>query len=91
MERETLEESQCRMLRRRNAQKQAIKNVHYNEKLFFEDCEIEKSVHAELNTTMSEMYDITKLIEGSISVVEYFYQKKFDRRQPRRYQNCPTA
>ena len=28
---------------------------------------------------MSEMYDITKLIEGSISVVEYFYQKKFDR------------
>lgn len=36
-------------------------------------------VNAELNTTMSEMYDITKLIEGSISVVEYFYQKKFDR------------
>ena len=36
-------------------------------------------VNSELNTTMSEMYDITKLIEGSISVVEYFYQKKFDR------------
>ena len=36
-------------------------------------------VNAELNTTMSEMYDITNLIEGSISVVEYFYQKKFDR------------
>lgn len=36
-------------------------------------------VNAELNTTMSEMYDITKLIEGSISVVEYFYHKKFDR------------
>lgn len=36
-------------------------------------------VNAELNTTMSEMYDITKLIEGSISVAEYFYQKKFDR------------
>ena len=36
-------------------------------------------VNAELNTTMSEMYDITKLIEGSIAVVEYFYQKKFDR------------
>lgn len=36
-------------------------------------------VNAELNTTMSEMYDITKLIEGSITVVEYFYQKKFDR------------
>ena len=36
-------------------------------------------VNAELNTTMSEMYDITKLIEGAISVVEYFYQKEFDR------------
>ncbi len=36
-------------------------------------------VNAELNTTMSEMYDITKLIEGSISVAEYFYQRKFDR------------
>ena len=33
------------MLRGRNIQKQAIKNVHYNEKLFFEDCEIDKSVH----------------------------------------------
>ena len=36
-------------------------------------------VNAELNTTMSEMYDITKLIEGSIAVTEYFYQKTFDR------------
>ena len=36
-------------------------------------------VNAELNTNMSEMYDITKLIEGTISVVEYFYQKQFDR------------
>ena len=36
-------------------------------------------VNAELNTNMSEMYDITKLIEGTISVVEYFYQKHFDR------------
>lgn len=36
-------------------------------------------VNAELNTNMSEMYDITKLIEGTISVVEYYYQKKFDR------------
>lgn len=36
-------------------------------------------VNAELNTNMSEMYDITNLIEGSVSVVEYFYQKKFDR------------
>ena len=36
-------------------------------------------VNDELNTTMSEMYDITKLIEGTISVVEYFYKKEFDR------------
>ena len=36
-------------------------------------------VNAELNTNMSEMYDITNLIEGTISVVEYFYQKRFDR------------
>ena len=31
-------------------------------------------VNAELNTTMSEMYDITRLIEGVIEVVEYFYR-----------------
>lgn len=36
-------------------------------------------VNAELNTNMSEMYDITNLIEGTIQVVEYYYQKKFDR------------
>ena len=36
-------------------------------------------VNAELNTIMSEMYDITNLIEGTFSVVEYFYQKRFDR------------
>ncbi len=36
-------------------------------------------VNAELNTDMSEMYDITKLIEGALTVVEYYYQKKFDR------------
>jgi beta-glucoside operon transcriptional antiterminator len=36
-------------------------------------------VNAELNTSMSEMYDITKLIEGTITVVEYYYQRKFDR------------
>ena len=36
-------------------------------------------VNAELNTNVSEMYDITKLIEGTVSVVEYFYQKQFDR------------
>ena len=36
-------------------------------------------VNAELNTKMSEMYDITNLIEGALSVVEYFYQRQFDR------------
>jgi beta-glucoside operon transcriptional antiterminator len=36
-------------------------------------------VNAELSTNMSEMYNITKLIEGTISVVEYFYKKEFDR------------
>lgn len=36
-------------------------------------------VNAELNTDMTEMYDITKLIDGTIDLVEYFYQKKFDR------------
>ena len=28
---------------------------------------------------MSEMYDITRLIEGAVAVVEYYYQKTFDR------------
>lgn len=36
-------------------------------------------VNAELNTHMSEMYDITKLIDGCIDVVEAYYQKQFDR------------
>ena len=36
-------------------------------------------VNAELNTSMSVMYDMTKLIEGTLEVVEYYYQKKFDR------------
>lgn len=36
-------------------------------------------VNAELNTSMSVMYDITKLIEGTLEVVEYFYQRTFDR------------
>lgn len=36
-------------------------------------------VNAELNTNMSEMYNITQLIESTIEVVEYYYQKKFDR------------
>lgn len=38
-------------------------------------------VNAELNTSMSEMYDITRLIDGVVEVVEYFYreQGRFDR------------
>nr|WP_325213126.1 PRD domain-containing protein [uncultured Oscillibacter sp.] len=36
-------------------------------------------VNAELNTSMSVMYDITRLIEGALEVVEYFYQRTFDR------------
>lgn len=36
-------------------------------------------VNAELNTSMSVMYDITKLIEGALEVVEYYYQREFDR------------
>lgn len=36
-------------------------------------------VNSELNTSMSVMYDITKLIEGTLEVMEYFYQKTFDR------------
>ena len=38
-------------------------------------------VNAELNTNMSEMYDITRLIDGVVEVVEYFYreQGRFDR------------
>ncbi len=36
-------------------------------------------VNAELNTSMSVMYDITRLIDGAVQVVEYYYQKQFDR------------
>lgn len=36
-------------------------------------------VNAELNTSMSVIYDITKLVEGTVKVAEYFYQKSFDR------------
>lgn len=36
-------------------------------------------VNAELNTNMTEMYDITRLIEGTLAVVEYYYQRTFDR------------
>ena len=36
-------------------------------------------VNAELNTNMSDMYDITRLIEGTLAVVEYYYQRVYDR------------
>ena len=36
-------------------------------------------VNAQLNTSMSEMYDITRLIEGAVAVVEYYYGRRFDR------------
>lgn len=38
-------------------------------------------VNAELNTNMSEMYDITRFIDGAITVVEYYYHDRgpFDR------------
>ena len=38
-------------------------------------------VNAELNTDMSEMYDITRFIDGAVEVVEYFYSDRpsFDR------------
>ena len=32
-------------------------------------------VNAELNTDMSEMYDITRLIDEALEIVEYYYQK----------------
>ena len=35
-------------------------------------------VNAELNTSMTEMYDITRLIEDVTRLVEYFYGKRFD-------------
>lgn len=38
-------------------------------------------VNAELNTDMSEMFDITRFIDGAVEVVEYFYSDRgpFDR------------
>ena len=36
-------------------------------------------VNAELNTSMTEMYDITRLIEDVTKLVEYFYARPFDR------------
>lgn len=36
-------------------------------------------VNAELNTSVSVMYDITKLIDSTLEVVEDYYQRHFDR------------
>lgn len=36
-------------------------------------------VNAELNTHISELYDITRLIDGCIEVVERYYRKQFER------------
>lgn len=36
-------------------------------------------VNAELNTNMSEMNDMTKLLDGCVRVTEFYYHKKFDR------------
>lgn len=36
-------------------------------------------VNAELNTNMSEMHDMTKLMDGCVRVTEFYYRKKFDR------------
>lgn len=35
-------------------------------------------VNAELNTSMSQMYEITGFIEGALAVVETFYHRQFD-------------
>lgn len=36
-------------------------------------------VNAELNSHMTQIYDITRLIDGSVEVVEKYYEKEFDR------------
>ncbi|MDY3250285.1 MAG: PRD domain-containing protein, partial [Candidatus Choladocola sp.] len=33
-------------------------------------------VNAELNTSMSQMYDITRMLDGCIRVVEFYYRRK---------------
>lgn len=35
-------------------------------------------VNAELNTDMSDMYEITNLLEGCVRVTEFYYRKKLD-------------
>lgn len=36
-------------------------------------------VNAELNTDMSEMHDMTRLMDGCVRVTEFYYRKQFDR------------
>lgn len=36
-------------------------------------------VNAELNTSMTEMHDMTKLLDGCIRVTEFYYHKTFER------------
>ncbi|MGN0575253.1 MAG: PRD domain-containing protein [Ruminococcus sp.] len=36
-------------------------------------------INARLDTKISDVYDITKLINGCIEIAEYYYNKKFDR------------
>ena len=36
-------------------------------------------INARLDTKMSDVYDITKLISGCIEIAEHYYDKKFDR------------
>ncbi|MCD8355693.1 MAG: PRD domain-containing protein [Clostridia bacterium] len=36
-------------------------------------------VNAQLNTHMSDMHDMTKLLDGCVRVTEFYYRKKFDR------------
>lgn len=36
-------------------------------------------VNAELNTNMSEMHDMTNLMDGCVRVTEFYYRKEFDR------------
>ena len=35
-------------------------------------------VNAELNTDMSQMHDLTKMLDGCVRVTEFFYKKKFE-------------
>lgn len=39
-------------------------------------------INARLDTTMSDLYDMTKMITGCVETAEFFYGKKFDRTSP---------